>query len=229
MAQTYRDERVREFGLITRDHHDFGNERVKAGDIAAARLLSHGNSHGEVGTGINAATGLRANICERCDVLWLRVESIEYDLGNIDWTASIEEGDVRYEKRRYCIQLDDLKVWMPRLDLARVADKADQYQPFMGGIDQDRVDAYSFRRALAEHPVDEPELRALMNTAGLKRLGRVNPLDTRKMLDREVVLRPDGSWTLNAAGEQTGGHYLYPEDPLLVEGLVFDKQRQRYL
>jgi len=46
---------------------------------------------------------------------------------------SLEEGDatVIHEKRRYCIPLDRLKVVAPWLDLARVRDVSQRYQPFI--------------------------------------------------------------------------------------------------
>lgn len=88
----------------------FNNERVVSGDIVAIRRPSRG-------------VGFR----ELSEFLWLRLTGPEVDqLSRL--SVSLEEAGVVFDKRRFCIPLDRLPAGV---DLARIADPADAYQPFL--------------------------------------------------------------------------------------------------
>lgn len=122
MPFTFREYPVREIALAIKDNKDLasGHERTQAGDIIVCRkpLLAIGRA-------------------EAALFLWLHVEGPDTDVLDrlID---SIEEGEdallnvVLFEKRRFCIPLARL----PSVDLARVTDPSDIYQPFLP-IDED--------------------------------------------------------------------------------------------
>ncbi len=222
MAQTYRERFVWEVALLVRDYHDTANERAKAGDVVAMRKPF---GHGEVGTG------------ERSLYLWLRLRA-NRQLDELNLTQTLEEAGTRYEKRRYCIPFDRLAKVAPWLDVGRVEDPADPYQPFMGGLDLDQeYDVMTFAEAEAQLFTEgktpaqaDALLKPLRDEVLLKRLGRRNRLDQAKLIHRVIYRRhSDQSFALNLAGEQTGGHFLAPRGPLQAEGLVFDKATQRYL
>jgi hypothetical protein len=95
-----------------------GHERATVGDIIDVR-----RPLGRIGT-------------KECDqFLWIKLTCF----GDIDelWqlsqphTEQDPEGPT-FEKRRFCIPLDRLKQVYPSLDIARVRDTADKYQPFLG-------------------------------------------------------------------------------------------------
>jgi len=94
------------------------HERKKEGDIMAVRL---------VGEWIGVGT---KEISQR---LWLRVEGLEHyeSMHLIDLNHDPDPDGEIFEKRRYCIPLDRLKEVYPALDIARVRDTADAYQPFL--------------------------------------------------------------------------------------------------
>ena len=223
MAQTYRDRNIYEAALLVHDYHDTAaGERACAGDIIGVRKPF---GHGEVGR------------AERSAYLWVRLEA-QAQIGDMNLTQlNVENGTV-YEKRRYCIPFQRLKQVSPWLDVVRVKDKADPYQPFMGGIDTEQnYDVHTFDSAF-DTLVTEGKtpsqanaiLNPLKNTVMTKRLGHVNPLDTRKLNSFAVYrFHDDGAWHLQLGGRQTGGHYFAPRAPLDIEGLVLDKATQRYL
>lgn len=222
MAQTFRERFIWEIALLVRSYHDTVNERAKAGDIVAIRKPF---GHEEVGTG------------ERSLFLWLRIRA-HMQLGDLDLSGVLEENDIRYEKRRYCIPFARLSKVAPLLDISRVEDPLDPYQPFMGGLDLDQeYDVMTFDEAtllLISEGKTLIQIAALLDPIRdevlTKRLGRRNPLDDRKLSTRVIYRRhSDGSFALNLGGEQTGGHFLAPRNPLQAKGLVFDKATRRYL
>lgn len=108
---------------------DTGGERLKEGDIVVCRT---------VGTGI----GLK----EAHGYLWLRMEGLEhFQCGRLqdpfdDKPDGADDNDFPdlgwWDKRRFCIPLERLKIFCPALDLAKVRDRTLKYQPFLP-IDED--------------------------------------------------------------------------------------------
>lgn len=98
-------------------------ERLQEGDITAVRKP-------QIGIGLKEASRF----------LWLLVEGPEYIeyaglkekvTEPIDPTRLYEDQVyIKYDKRRYCIPLERLKIVFPALDLARCRDLDDEYQPF---------------------------------------------------------------------------------------------------
>ena len=223
MAETYRDRSlflVAVSGITQRDVG--GGERLREGDIRAV-ARAHPRMH--VGTGH----------AQRCEVLWLYLETFgEIDLDRL--TASQEEQGVRYDKRRYCIPLARLRRLSPTLDLARVRDPLDCYQPFLSGLDQDIPESYRYDEigALldsegASFAERSAVLAVLEDQILRKRLGRINPLDPRKLQQRQVFRLPNGSFALSITS--TCGYFFdaSPRHVFPVGGLVHDKARGRYL
>lgn len=221
MAQTYRDRSPYELALAVRTVHDNGvHERVQEGDIVAARKPF---GHGEVGR------------AERAPFLWLRVEG--HQLGDVYLNQRLYVDEVRYDKRRYSIPFRRLQQQYPWLDLSRVRDMTDPYQPFMGGLDREQeytpltvseAQAVLVSEGLTPAQADAT-LEPVMEVLRRRRLGRPNRLDDHKLPNALIFRLPDGTFVLNVGGRQTGGHFLAPRTPLRVEGLVFDKSRMRYL
>jgi len=98
-------------------------ERLQEGDITSVRKP-------QIGIGLKEASRF----------LWLLIEGPEY-IGYaglkekvtepIDPTRLYEDqAYIKYDKRRYSIPLDRLKIVFPALDLARCRDLDDKYQPF---------------------------------------------------------------------------------------------------
>lgn len=121
----------REVGILVRGYfpHSFESERAIEGDIIAIR---------RPGLGLGMAT--------MSNYLWLVIEGLDRELMDrykdndeepLDETGSFFEardGGVRYkqyDKRRFCIPLQRLKLVAPWLDLNRVRDINDIYQPFV--------------------------------------------------------------------------------------------------
>ena len=94
-----------------------GGERVQEGDIVGVRKPHFGIGPGEVRR-----------------YLWLQVHGLDDNEMSV-LNQSVMEGDIVHDKRRYCIPLDRLT----GIDLGRVRDVNDAYQPFLP-VDQDHVD-----------------------------------------------------------------------------------------
>ena len=111
MPQTYTDRSPMDLCLLTRSYPPRGSfERVMEGDIVAVRRPRPGD-----GFGANEAKTR----------LWVRVEG---------WDRSRYGALTRPmlgSKRRYSVPLARLLSVAPWLDLARVRDVADSYQPFL--------------------------------------------------------------------------------------------------
>lgn len=119
MPQTYRDYSVREVALCVADCSPInGNERKQAGDIITIRKPG-------LGIGKNEASAY----------LWLRIEGPDADVLDSLSIALMDYEDRHYDKRRYCIPLSKLH---KNINLARVQDTNDIYQPFLP-IDEDNL------------------------------------------------------------------------------------------
>lgn len=121
MPQTFRDYPVREVALSVEDKATLlsGHERKQEGDIVAIR-----KPHSGIGSGI-----------ESTHHLWLRIQGpdandMTYDQVLIENADQHGDGPI-FDKKQHCIPLDRLKVVCPWLDLTRVRDTTDAYQPFL--------------------------------------------------------------------------------------------------
>lgn len=135
MAGTFKHYDIKEVAIRTVHKEDLGNsETIKIGDIIAMREPHHC---------IGAEEGTR--------FLWLRLEGLE-DAGWPKLSQVIQDPDYDeaklqlrqlslgvitelswtvYDKRRCCIPFHRLKEVCPWLDLNRVLDPEDYYQPFV--------------------------------------------------------------------------------------------------
>ena len=118
MPEDHRDYSVLEVAIYIRDlPNTVGGERVKEGDIIAIR-----EPLGYIGKS------------EAAQFLWLLIEGLDIS-DMFHFKDSFTEGDgqdaPRYEKRQYCIPLKRLKEVAPFVDLNRVRDGGDKYQPFL--------------------------------------------------------------------------------------------------
>jgi len=120
MPQTYRAYRIWEVALAVQGFSPLatGMERAQEGDIIRVRYEIQG-------------IGFK----EMSEFLWVRVQGKDDADMEILWrmyTVAIDELSFdRFEKRQYSISFDRLKVAYPALDLVRVRDIADIYQPFL--------------------------------------------------------------------------------------------------
>lgn len=190
-------------------------ERAMEGDIVGIR-----RPHYEVGTK------------ERSAFLWLRLQGLEEnDMSQL--AAPYEEADTIYDKRRYCIPLARLKQIVPSLDLARVRDRNDAYQPFMSGVDADTAPGPTTYAAALVTLQGEgmTESEAIAHLAPLVAHIRTDREKEAHRLPKLMLFRKDGVYYHNPplAIRGTGGHYLAPKRALSVFGLVYDKQTQEYL
>jgi hypothetical protein len=92
-----------------------GHERATVGDIILAREPA-----GYIGTK------------EADQFLWLKLTSLKDIDVFWDLFEPNEESEIQYEKRRFCVPLERLKQIYPSLDVARVRNTGDKYQPFLG-------------------------------------------------------------------------------------------------
>jgi len=124
MPEDHRDYRVMELSIYCRNKPNLasGTETVKEGDIIGIRTPL-----GYIGKS------------EAAQYLWLLVEGLDYSdmlaFKNV-FAEGIFPNEIFYEKRQYCIPLKRLKEVAPFIDLNRVRDKNDEYQPFLS-IDPD--------------------------------------------------------------------------------------------
>lgn len=98
-----------EVALSAISRKPFANERVLEGDIVEVRRP-------QLGIGRREAS----------EFLWLRLTGPEVD-ELAGFKRSLVEADTTFDKRRFCIPFDRL----PPVDLARVRDPNDAYQPFL--------------------------------------------------------------------------------------------------
>jgi len=103
-------------------------ERIQEGDICGVRKP-------QVGIGLKEAS----------QFLWLLIEGLEaneYSILNtpvyepFDPTGQYNDAKTRFDKKRFCVPLARLLQVAPTINLARIRDTADDYQPFYT-LDQD--------------------------------------------------------------------------------------------
>lgn len=124
MPETFREYPVREITLSVTDENPLasGHERKMAGDIISCYKPGVGTGRKVVST-----------------YLILRVEGFERSqFDRICQPMEESAPDFFFDKRRYCIPFERLKIYMPRLDLDRVRDPDDIYQPFVP-LDEDTL------------------------------------------------------------------------------------------
>ncbi len=110
MPQTFKDYGPMEVALLVKSYapHTGGTkERALEGDIIAVRRLGRA-----IGT------------AEMSLYLWVQVEGWDFN----DYAILTQPID-GFDKRRHCIPFARLKTVIPSLDLARVRDPTDKYQP----------------------------------------------------------------------------------------------------
>jgi hypothetical protein len=224
MPHTYRDRSAVEIALAVRSRSpNAGGDHVQEGDIVAVR---------RPGEGIGRL--------EQRAFIWLRVDGVDlgeaqtWVEGNTEGLPSADPAAITYEKRRYCIPLARLKQLLPSLDLARVRDRADPYQPFLNGVDQafpEPVDIATARATLIargipaaaveaslEQTIIPPHHRAKGKTLAHRML---QSLDQLHLFDWGSTFRP-------TPPPNTGGRILAPRRPLPAVGLIYDRQHRRY-
>jgi len=143
MPETFRDFPVMQALILVQSHNPLpsGHERAEEGDIISLRR--------PLGSMRRAQTRR---------YLWLLIEGLAYnEMSILDRTNTEPLDDepptvaIQYDKRRYSIPLDRLKVVAPFLDLVRVRDTTDAYQPFLN-IDEDTGEIFpSPRPPLSVH------------------------------------------------------------------------------
>ncbi len=123
MPFTFRNSRIRQLGLYVKSEAPLatGHERIQEGDI---------------GVVLDPNEGITGS--ERYHYLWLRVEGLDdSDMDRLqDPNQPVRGGKAFWDKRRHCIPFRRLKEIYPPLDLAKVGDPIDKYQPFLP-IDND--------------------------------------------------------------------------------------------
>jgi hypothetical protein len=114
MPQTYKEYTVVELSLELHDNLDLasGHERSKEGDIINVR-----SPHLGTGKAVHK------------NYLKLLVSGLDkYELGSLSELMEAENGTL-YDKRRYCIPLERLKMFYPSLDIGKLKDRNESYQP----------------------------------------------------------------------------------------------------
>ncbi len=112
--------------------------------VRNSRALSSGHERGQEGDIIGFCKIGRPAIglSEAHEFLWLHLDGLDdlrFDRLKDPLTDPLVTDSVdfiQYDKRRYCVPFDRLKVVAPFIDLARVRDVDDDYQPFLN-IDKD--------------------------------------------------------------------------------------------
>lgn len=129
MGQTNPQYPVFEVALACEHRGNAGlHERKTVGDIIAIRKPSSGIGAKEVSK-----------------YLWLRLEGLEEN--QMHRLVDSIDG---FDKRRYQIPLERLVSIVPSLNLARIKDLSDKYQPFLG-IDEESLRFVSIGRPLNVH------------------------------------------------------------------------------
>jgi len=130
MPETFRSFPVAEVAIALRSKPDLiGGSRIQEGDIVAVRMA---DNHASRGIGLK----------EDKLYLWIRIEG--WDLNDFSrLTAKTKEPPddfdqleppggtepTPYDKRRYCIPLERLKIVMPSLDMEKARDLGVAHQP----------------------------------------------------------------------------------------------------
>jgi len=119
MPEDHRDYSMREVAVLVHDYpNTHQNERAREGDIIEIR-----KPIGQIGR------------LEAAHILWLLIEGL--DTGEMAklkerfFEGPDTEASPVYEKRRFCIPFDRLKQVVPSIDVNRIRDRADKYQPFL--------------------------------------------------------------------------------------------------
>jgi len=146
MITIFRDFSPRDVCISIRAHQPLasGTERTMQGDIIAVRRPG-------IGLGMVTMSRFLYLLVEGLDAheMWpLKMMNTE-PLDTVD--SAVPNADmIIYEKRRYCIPLHRLKGVAPFLDLDRVRDHNDIYQPFLN-VDEDNGFYLTSRRPLNIH------------------------------------------------------------------------------
>lgn len=124
MPETFREYPVVEVAILVRGNVPLpsGHERAQEGDIIVSR-----RPFGWIGRG------------ERTRLLWFLLDGLDWneivalDIVNTEPIDSgiIDPNEIVHDKRRYSVPMDRLKEVASFLDLARVRDTTDTYQPFL--------------------------------------------------------------------------------------------------
>lgn len=220
MPETYREYPVREIAVVTysKPHAHNGMMRHEAGDIAEVRKPIGG-----------------IGLAECKDFLWLSIQG--WDTSLLDrlkdpitdksqadplYVDESEENEIAYEKARYCIPLENMRIVMPDFSIERATDPNDIYQPFMLIDEGNIVDLATTSLSVEVDPfVWYP--RIIKNDALLAdTISRLTE-DSRLTLPRTMVDPEFAESALDA------GTFLFARSPIDPNGLIFDKLTQRYL
>lgn len=104
-----------------------GIDRVQTGDVTAVRNRGSGIGGSTLATYLY----LLVNGLER-----LEMERLTHSVGEPfredgEYDPDLRPGSKRLDRHRYCVPFDRLKEYVPRIDVARILDVTDPYQPFM--------------------------------------------------------------------------------------------------
>jgi len=191
MPETFKDFSPREICIALTGRVDDNFEHVKEGDIVTVRKpLSY------IGRNENNRH------------LWLLVDGRDssfMDSLNRNLTEPLDPADATtevqiFEKRRYCIPLDRLKVLALFIDLNRLRDRDDQYQPMI---------------PLEQRSVSENIERKMAAGVNFLRMGVEGLSDEGKGSESGTSRRPPSG--------------VIGEKPLDIHGLIYDKGTMDYL
>jgi len=138
MPEAFREYPIREVGIYTVSYADnaSGTERIKEGDILTIR-----KPQGAIGQKEGAL------------ILWLLIEGLDSsEMDRLNDRMGDNPDDLNapiFDKRRYCIPLERLFILCPSLNLPRVRDTMDVYQPFLSI----ETDQYFYRYTLEGHDI----------------------------------------------------------------------------
>jgi len=144
MPQTYRLAPVVEIKLLVRAYYPTANERAVEGDIVNMRLTPE---YGGTGRGYGSA--------ETSRYLALLVQGIDLNelsrlTDNLTDPVTEDGKGPSFDKRRFCIPFHRLATVAPWIDMNRVMDPNDSYQPFCPMDEDDR----HFLPGCARKPLD---------------------------------------------------------------------------
>jgi len=129
MPQTNKDYGPREAAVLVKGYlpHSFESERATEGDIVAMRNLHHGIGFAEMANYL----WLRLEGLDRTDMDFLSTVGVEPP-DAMDRLEEIDHSTILFtDKKRFSIPLARLKLVAPWIDLDRVRDPDDIYQPFI--------------------------------------------------------------------------------------------------
>jgi hypothetical protein len=225
MPQTFRDRPLLEVAISTRSlSPTSGGERVQQGDIASVRKPLYAVGRLEVR-----------------DYLWIYLQGPDWnECVRLHEGGGVQIGqvdEILYEKRRYGIPFSRLQQMLPSFSESRAADRRDAYQPFCNGVDLDFPDYVNFEEALQIliHARGQSDAEAWQNLEvsliPAHHRARGKTLTHRMMQHslHNLRLYDWGDTFKPQPRPNTGGVILSPRRAYPVEGLVFDKARQRFV